>query len=211
MKKPGDMEPRDGSSRADAACVSRPQMWTNSSSPKMNIVILRLGHRPERDKRVTTHVALTGRAFGARGMFLTNDDEHVKRSISDVSARWGGDFFIETVENWRRMIKDWKEKGGKICHLTMYGINILDIIDEIREEASTSPLMVIVGAEKVPRDVFEIADWNVAVGHQPHSEVAALAVFLDRLYDGKELRARFADARIEVIPCERAKKVIRKK
>ncbi|TFG70124.1 MAG: tRNA (cytidine(56)-2'-O)-methyltransferase, partial [Methanomassiliicoccus sp.] len=29
------------------------------------IVVLRLGHRPERDQRVTTHVALTARALGA--------------------------------------------------------------------------------------------------------------------------------------------------
>ncbi|TLZ95287.1 MAG: tRNA (cytidine(56)-2'-O)-methyltransferase, partial [Methanobacteriota archaeon] len=29
------------------------------------ITVLRLGHRPARDKRVTTHVALTARAFGA--------------------------------------------------------------------------------------------------------------------------------------------------
>ena len=34
------------------------------------VIILRLGHRPERDKRITTHVALTARAFGAEGMLL---------------------------------------------------------------------------------------------------------------------------------------------
>ncbi|MCG7848715.1 MAG: tRNA (cytidine(56)-2'-O)-methyltransferase, partial [ANME-2 cluster archaeon] len=33
----------------------------------MNIVVLRLGHRPERDQRVTTHVGLTARALGASG------------------------------------------------------------------------------------------------------------------------------------------------
>ncbi len=32
----------------------------------MMIAVLRLGHRPERDKRITTHVALTSRAFGGR-------------------------------------------------------------------------------------------------------------------------------------------------
>ena len=31
------------------------------------VAILRIGHRPERDQRVTTHVALTGRALGAAG------------------------------------------------------------------------------------------------------------------------------------------------
>ena len=33
----------------------------------MEIVVLRLGHRPERDQRVTTHVGLLSRALGARG------------------------------------------------------------------------------------------------------------------------------------------------
>jgi predicted SpoU family rRNA methylase len=32
------------------------------------VVILRIGHRPERDQRVTTHVGLTARALGAQGM-----------------------------------------------------------------------------------------------------------------------------------------------
>ena len=35
-----------------------------------DIVVLRLGHRPERDARVTTHVGLTARALGASGMLL---------------------------------------------------------------------------------------------------------------------------------------------
>ncbi|MGC9107424.1 MAG: tRNA (cytidine(56)-2'-O)-methyltransferase, partial [Infirmifilum sp.] len=30
----------------------------------MEVVVLRLYHRPDRDKRVTTHVALVARAFG---------------------------------------------------------------------------------------------------------------------------------------------------
>ncbi|MEM2376537.1 MAG: tRNA (cytidine(56)-2'-O)-methyltransferase, partial [Sulfolobales archaeon] len=36
----------------------------------MKVFVLRLGHRPLRDKRVTTHVALTARAFGANGFVL---------------------------------------------------------------------------------------------------------------------------------------------
>ena len=172
----------------------------------MEIVILRLGHRPERDKRVTTHVALTGRAFGAKGMILSTEDESVKRSISDVSARWGGDFFVKT-ENWRQALQKWKQNGGKVCHLTMYGLHILDVLHEIRQ---AQRLMVVVGAEKVPREVFEIADWNVAVGHQPHSEVAALAVFLVLLLGEDALRTRFEDALLEIVPSERGKKVLRR-
>ena len=43
------------------------------------IYILRLGHRPERDKRITTHVALTARAFGAKGIFVSTKDEVLEK------------------------------------------------------------------------------------------------------------------------------------
>ena len=36
------------------------------------IVVLRLGHRIPRDLRVTTHVCLTARAFGADGLILAD-------------------------------------------------------------------------------------------------------------------------------------------
>ena len=51
---------------------------------------------------------------------------------------------------------------------------------------------------------------NIAIGNQPHSEVAALAVFLDRVLDGLVFRLEFEDAEIKVIPCERGKKVVTK-
>jgi len=42
-------------------------------------------------------------------------------------------------------------------------------------------LLLVVGAEKVPGDLYDLADVNVAVGNQPHSEVAALAILLHAL------------------------------
>lgn len=36
------------------------------------IYILRLGHRPKRDRRVTTHVILVARAFGAKGVYISD-------------------------------------------------------------------------------------------------------------------------------------------
>lgn len=175
----------------------------------MEIVVLRLGHRLERDKRVTTHVGLVGRAFGARGMLLASDDKSVERSIKRVTNRWGGDFFVQTGVNWEEAIKNWKQESGKVCHLTMYGENILDVIDKIREEAKKDKarIMVVVGAEKVPYEVFEAADWNIAVGNQPHSEIAALALFLNYLQQGKELKALFEHAGIEIVPKKKGKEV----
>ncbi len=91
----------------------------------------------------------------------------------------------------------------------MYGENILDVIDEIREEAKREKarIMVVVGAEKVPYDVFEVADWNIAVTSQPHSEIAALALFLDYLQQGKELKTKFEHAKLEIVPRRRGKEV----
>jgi tRNA (cytidine56-2'-O)-methyltransferase len=175
----------------------------------MDIVILRLGHRVERDKRVTTHLGLVGRALGARGMLLTSADTSVERSINRVTDRWGGEFFVRAGVVWHQELKRWKQEGGKVCHLTMYGENILDVIEEIREEAEHegARIMVVVGAEKVPYEVYELADWNIAIGSQPHSEIAALAIFLDYLQRGRELKTCYEHAAIEIVPRRKGKEV----
>ena len=59
----------------------------------MEVVVLRLGHRPERDQRVTTHVGLLSRALGAKGMYLAGQDSGIVRSITRVVEQWGGEFF----------------------------------------------------------------------------------------------------------------------
>lgn len=170
----------------------------------MRVVVLRLGHRPERDKRITTHVGLVARAFGAEEMLLTGRDAHIEESLADVAERWGGNFRLKSDVSWRGEAVRWKEAGGKIVHLTMYGSNLPDVIDEIRQ---SEDLLVAVGAEKVPAEMYELADWNVAVGNQPHSEVAALAVFLDRLFEGKELLSEF-EGGLKIVPSPRGKLVI---
>ncbi|WP_297549538.1 tRNA (cytidine(56)-2'-O)-methyltransferase [Thermococcus sp.] len=173
------------------------------------IAVLRLGHRPERDKRITTHVALTARAFGAEKIIIAaEEDEHVKESVEDVVKRWGGPFEIEFNPSWKKILKEWREKGI-IVHLTMYGIHVDDAMPKLKEELKAGKnILVVVGAEKVPREVYELAHYNVAIGNQPHSEVAALAVFLDRLLDGEGLRKEFKGAKLRIIPQERGKKVI---
>ncbi|WP_148881926.1 tRNA (cytidine(56)-2'-O)-methyltransferase [Thermococcus aciditolerans] len=174
------------------------------------ITVLRLGHRPERDKRITTHVALTARAFGADRIIIAAEvDEHVRDSVEDVVRRWGGPFEIAFDPSWKRILRDWKENGGVIVHLTMYGIHIDDAMPQILEELKEGrDVLVVVGAEKVPREVYEMADYNVSVGNQPHSEVAALAVFLDRLLEGEGLRKEFQNAKLKIIPQERGKRII---
>ncbi len=166
------------------------------------IVVLRLGHRPKRDKRITTHVALVARAFGADGIVLTVRDEKIKEKVEDVVSRWGGNFFIDFAE-WREYIKKWK--GIKV-HLTMYGLPIDEIMPEIKKHKDKD-ILVIVGAEKVPGEIYKLVDYNIAVGNQPHSEVAALAIFLDRYYEGKELKKDFR-GKLRIIPSKDSKRVI---
>ncbi len=163
------------------------------------ITVLRLGHRPARDKRVTTHVALTARVFGADAVLVSTRDPALERTVRNVVRRFGGSFRIETGVSWRGLLRDWK--GPKV-HLTMYGLPIDDVLPRIPRD----DLLIVVGAEKVPRDVYDLADFNVAVGNQPHSEVAALAVFLDRLLGGQSLQAE-STARIRIRPNPRGKSV----
>jgi tRNA (cytidine56-2'-O)-methyltransferase len=172
------------------------------------VYVLRIGHRPERDKRITTHVGLVARAFGANGFVLGDVcDEKVMESLRDVLERWGGSMELLCGVNSRRYVQEWKRAGGEVIHLTMYGLHVDDVIDSIRE--SPKPKLVVVGAEKVPPFFYEAADYNVAIGNQPHSEVSALAIFLDRLYMGEELRYEFPNAKLRIIPSPRGKKVIR--
>ena len=172
------------------------------------IYVLRYGHRPGRDKRVTTHVALVARAFGAHGFILGDVvDEVVYRTMKKVVDLWGGVMVFEMGVDSYKYCQEWKSRGGLIVHLTMYGLHIDDVIDTIRE--NPRDILVVVGAKKVPRFFYEVADYNVAIGHQPHSEVAALAIFLDRLYRGSELHLKFPNAKLEIIPSPKGKKVKR--
>ena len=168
------------------------------------VAVLRIRHRPERDQRVTTHVGLAARAFGADGMFLAARDPGVVTSINDVVERWGGDFFVEQDVSWRRCIHDWKSEGGAVAHLTMYGLRLTDVIEEVRSEEK---VLVVVGAEKVPGELYGLADYNVSVTTQPHSEISSLAVFLDHLFQGGELNREYPGAQMKITPSEKAKRV----
>jgi len=176
-------------------------------TPRWRIIVLRLGHRPERDKRVTSHVGLTSRAFGAKGVWISGlNDPRIVQTIQKVTSQWGfKDFEIQTGVQWRKSIQSWKKQEGEVIHLTMYGLHIDKVIEEIR--ASSRDKLVIVGGPKVPSEVFKLADYNVAIGHQPHSEVAALAVFLDRLFEGKFLQIIPEDAKNTISPSPHGKQI----
>ncbi|MFX1319448.1 MAG: tRNA (cytidine(56)-2'-O)-methyltransferase [Promethearchaeota archaeon] len=181
------------------------------SVPRWRITVLKLDHRPERDKRLTTHVGLTARAFGASEFWSAGlKDPNIEDTIRQVSNQWGNrDFKVLTGVKWKTRVHQWKEEKGEVIHLTMYGLHVDDVIHDIRR--SRQPKLVVVGGPKVPNQVYQLADYNVAVGHQPHSEVAALSIFLDRLFEGQMLRRKFPDAVLRIDPTPHGKRIIESK
>jgi len=143
-------------------------------------------------------------------MLLASDDKSVADSIERVDKSWGSGFWVKTEVSYRSEMRKWKESGGIVVHLTMYGINMPDCIDALRKELAEKKVMVVVGAEKVPGDVYQMADYNVAVGNQPHSEIAALALFLDWLQEGREFKKEFNDGELKIVPSEHGKSVQKK-
>jgi len=127
------------------------------------ITVLRICHRISRDKRITTHVALVARAFGADKIIIDTKDNKIEDNVRSICLRFGGDFEIESGVDKRKIIKEW---DGVIVHLTMYGEKLNKSIDEIDKNKD---LLIIIGAEKVPPQIYEMADFNVSVGNQPTS------------------------------------------
>jgi len=168
------------------------------------IEVVRIGQRVVRDDRVTTHVALVSRAFGAQKIFMTEVNPEIKDTLDKINKTWGGNFRVEFIDKWKSIVKKKKVENFKIVHLSMYGENINDVEDELRNEEN---LLVVVGAEKVPREIYELADYNIGVGSQPHSEISALAILLDRIQKGKQFEKSFPDAKRKIIPTKTGKNV----
>tara|TARA_B100000965_G_scaffold371336_1_gene360166 strand:+ start:157 stop:699 length:543 start_codon:yes stop_codon:yes gene_type:complete len=157
--------------------------------------VLRLGYRRGRDPRITTHLALVARALGSDGFLLAgDDDQEMFDNLNSVSERFGGELDTEHVSGLGHLKKH-VENGGVAVHLTMYGEPFRQAIPKIRRDR---PLIIVVGGAKVPGDVYKICQHNVAVGNQPHSEVAALALFMDAWFGESGSERSFNDARLVI-------------
>jgi len=168
----------------------------------MEVSVLRLGHRFSRDKRISTHLALTARAFGASEIIYDARDPEIEESVNSVVSSWGGDFRVAYTSDWRETVREF---DGVRVHLTMYGLKLDETISKIGK--SNKNVLVVVGGAKVPKEMYELVDFNLSVGAQPHSEVAALAVFLDRFFEGNSLYADFEGGR-KIIPQACGKKIV---
>ncbi len=153
---------------------------------------------------MTSHVALVARAFGADEIIVEGDpDESLEKSISSVVANWGGNFSIRHTKKWLSDLTAKKREGACIVHLTMYGEQVDKHIGEIKK---CKDVVVIVGSQKVPPEAYRLADFNLSVTNQPHSEIAALAIFLDRFFEGKELSAQHG-GKMRILPSKLGKNV----
>ena len=98
----------------------------------MKVEVLRIGQRVVRDDRVTTHVALVARAFGASKIYMNEVDPEIENTIKRMNKTWGGKFEVEFFEDWKKILKS-KSDDYKIVHLTMYGEKIDDVASDIRK------------------------------------------------------------------------------
>lgn len=170
------------------------------------IIVLRLGHRLGRDQRISTHCGLVARALGADGIVYSGEaDSEVIGSINDITKRWGGPFSARYEKGWKKVLAEYKKKKFSVIHLTMYGLPIQGKIKALRKKTN---ILLVIGGEKVPSEVYHITDTNISIGQQPHSEISSLAIFLHEYFCGKELNREFKNAKIKIIPKEKGKKII---
>lgn len=170
------------------------------------IEILRLTHRIARDKRISTHLALTARAFLADKMYYSGEkDSSLEQSIEKINQKFGSYFSIEYTRDPVKLIEEKKSKHYTILHLTMYGLELKNQIEKIKKLKN---ILIILGSEHVPFEFYQLADLNLAITNQPHSELSALAILLHELQKGKKLS--YKNAKLTIQPSKMGKKIVKK-
>ena len=149
------------------------------------------------------------RILGASTFYYSGDhDKGFEESVKALQERWGGNMEVLYTTSPRKVLKDYPLS----IHLTMYGERVEEVIGEIREAwKERGRALIIIGSAKVPGWAYD-ATYNVASTNQPHSEVAALALFGHLLLEGQELsmdfeRAISQGAKVRVVPQKRGKRV----
>jgi tRNA (cytidine56-2'-O)-methyltransferase len=133
-------------------------------------------------------------------MYLHPRDEALAERVASVTRRWGGAFAVVPVDDWKSVMRSFP---GAVVHLTMYGLPLERCLPRL---ARHREILLVVGGAKVPPELYRQATYNVAVGHQPHSEVAAVAVTLERLL-GLPRPTRPGEAPQRILPSARGKRV----
>ena len=144
--------------------------------------------------------------MGADGVIIADqEDKVVESTIRDVTNRFGGPFDVQSGKPWKQAVREWRAIGGRIVHLTAYGLPLPKMLPEILD--AEEDVLVVVGSEKMPGEIFKVADWNVSVTNQPMSEVAALAIFLDWFKQHREFEHEFSKAQVQIVPSRSGKEI----
>ena len=133
-------------------------------------------------------------------MYLHPRDDALADRVAAVTARWGGTFEVVGVDDWKNVVRSFP---GAVAHLTMYGLPLDRLLPRLARHRA---ILLVVGGAKVPSELYRSSTYNVAVGHQPHSEVAAIAVALERLL-GLPRPVRPGEAPQRIVPTARGKRV----
>ena len=56
---------------------------------RLEVSVLRIGHRFVRDDRVTTHIALVARALGCDRIFMNEVDKSIRSTLEEIIESWG--------------------------------------------------------------------------------------------------------------------------
>ena len=136
---------------------------------------------------------------------IRRSEAELVEQVRDVNESWGGRFEVTVGTPWRSVVGEARKDGRKVVHLTMYGLPLLERVSELRR---FTKFLFVVGGPKVPGEMYRMADYNISVTNQPHSEVAALAIALHEIQGGEELKRDFGKSKLRVLPKERGKQVI---
>ncbi len=128
-------------------------------------------------------------------------------SVRSLGNAWGGSFSVVQKVSPLRIISEWKKDGGRVINLSMYGEDMRAPMSELYHVYYTlaQPLLVVVGSSKVDGKVYQASDFNLAVTHYPHSEVAALAIFLEKLLGNRAWGRPTPGSRIKILSALKTK------
>ena len=162
------------------------------------IIVLAIG-KPKYESMVD--ICLTARALGASSVVLTSSSHEMnsklKRFCNSVTNRWGGNFSVQFVSNWKSYIST--KTNYKTVYLTRYGIPIQKQQYSIR---SYKNILLIISTDKERPELNKISDFNISITAQPHSSIASMAIFLNMYYAGRELSLNFSKAQYKVVPSQ---------
>ena len=169
------------------------------------VVLVRLSHRIMRDVRTTTHCCLVARAFNAKTIYVLGEkEESLEGTLSTMNETFGSQTkIIFEKQKPVALLKELQQQGFCVVHLTMYGMPLEEKLVKLQQQ---NKMAIVVGSEKVPREVYEQANYNIAVGSQPHSEVAALGITLYAIHDGTF--PTLIGGKKKIIPQEKGKRVV---